>query len=287
MTRPLCRILLLPVFSVLSLCLLTTPAMATEFRIGIMQAQKGAAEKFGPLEAYLQDHGIEVQFVETPSYSEAARMFGEGELDGMFSGSGVAGSMIIKQVAYPVARPVSRDGHSTYWAVILAPQGAPAFTGQGDYFTGKKVAFCALASSGQFFFRAVPGAVAASTQQLQAPSHGAAIKMLSEGKADVAIVKNWVWEGLKGQYPQLQQVGSDPEQNPDGTLIISQKADSEKVRTVTKILLGVQGDPSPKAQAVRDGLGIQGYIITSAADFSHTLKLLEKAGVGSDFNFSF
>ena len=52
----------------------------------------------------------------------------------MFSGSGIAGCMIIKDLAYPVVRPVSNGGWSTYWAVVLAPKGSPRFTQDAAYF---------------------------------------------------------------------------------------------------------------------------------------------------------
>jgi ABC-type phosphate/phosphonate transport system substrate-binding protein len=260
---------------------------AQEFRIGIMQDQKGVAEKFAPLERYLKDFGIDVRLVETDSYSAASRLFRDGQVDGMFSGSGVAGTMIIKDLAYPLLRPLDKQGHSTYWAVILAPKGAPKFTGTADYFRWKRVIYCALASAGEFFFRSIPGANQEANILFAAPSHGEAIAALAQGKADIAIVKNWVWEEMKGLYPHLEQVGSDAGENPDGTLIISKRADRKAMEKVSQALLALEQDQGEAAAALRDILNIRGYIRTTNIDFRHTLKLLRQAGVKGDFDFAF
>jgi ABC-type phosphate/phosphonate transport system substrate-binding protein len=266
------------------LVLLVASAGAQEFKIGIMQDQKGAAENFAPLELYLKGFGIEIKLLEAASYAAATRMFAEGQVDGMFSGSGVAGSMIIKEVAYPLLRPVSKQGYSTYHAVVLARKGAPKFTATADYFRGKKVIYCALASSGEFFFRSISGANREAIILFTAASHGAAISALAEGRADIAIVKNWVWEGVKGQYPHLEQVGSDSGQNPDGTLIISKQADRQAVQKVLQALLALAKDQGAAAAAVRSTMDIDGYIPTTAMDFRHTLELLRRAGVKADFD---
>jgi ABC-type phosphate/phosphonate transport system substrate-binding protein len=265
----------------------SVPAHAETFRIAIMQAEKGAAEHFAPLAQYLDKRGIQVKLVPTASYTDAALMFAEGKADGMFSGSGVAASMIIKDLAYPVVRPVDREGISTYWAVVVAPKGAPSFVPGASYFKGKRVVFCALASAGEFFVRSIPGALQAAREVTVAPSHGAAIEAVAKGQADIAIVKNRVWDNVKARYPGLVELGSDAGQNPNNTLIISKKTDPAIVKRLTGVLLALQNDASPEAQAAREGLDIIGYIITSANDFQHTMGLLRSAGVDKSFDFHF
>lgn len=257
------------------------------FRIGIMQAQKDAARKYRPLEVYLKGQNIPVQFVATRNYPEGAELFAKGEIDGMFSGSGVAGSMIIKGLADPLVRPVTREGHSTYWAVVLAPQGAPPFTGKADYFAGKKVLATPLASSGEFYFRSLPGIEKVGATLLPTANHGAAIDALSHGAADIAIVKNWTWAAMKGKYPGLQAVGKDDGDNPDMTLIVGKKSDPGLVAKVKRALLVLQEDQSPEAQSVRDEMKITKFIPTTKKDFAHNLALLKRAGVDASFNFEF
>ncbi len=273
-------------FFILSITVLCSLATADQFKIAIMQDQKDAAQKFKPLVDYLKNKGIDVSFVGTPNYTTAANMFADGKADAMFSGSGVAGTMIIKDISYPVVRPIGKDGMSTYWAVILAPKGTPKYTGSNDYFKGKKVIFCSLASSGEFYFHSIDGHKTAA-QMLNAASHGAAIDALNRGTADVAVVKNRVWDKMKSQYPNLEAVGEDTGENPDGTLIISKRVDQKLAEKVKRSLLALKDDSSPEAKAVIDSLNIQGYIETLEKDFSHTIALLKQAGVDKSFDFAF
>ncbi len=262
-------------------------AHASQFRIAIMQDEVGAGKKYRPLETYLKGKGIEFSFVAAPNYPEAAKMFAGGKVDAMFSGSGVAGTFIIKDLASPLVRPVSKEGYSTYHAVVLAKKGSPKFTGNAAYFKGKKVVFTALASSGEIFFHSIPQINTAGATVLKAASHGSAIEALSNGGAEVAIVKNHVWEKVKHKYPHLVMVGQDDEENPDGTLIISRKADPEVVSKVSAALLSVKDDKSAQAQAALSELDATEFIKTTPADFKHTLQLLKAAGVDKNFNFAF
>jgi len=277
-------------YAFLLICTITLAnsyAAAEQFKIAIMQDEKGAAQKYTPLVTYLQNKGVEVSFVGAQNYPAAAQMFADRKVDAMFSGSGVAGTMIIKDLATPVVRPVSKEGHSTYWAVVLAPKGSPKFTGSAGYFKGKKVIFTALATSGEFYFHSIPDIKSVNATVQTAASHGAAIDALSKGVADVAIVKNRIWDKMKKDYPNLMAVGGDNGENPDSTLIVSRKAEAGTVSKVSKALLSLKDDMSPQAQAVREQLNIQGYIKTTTADFKHTLEVLKMAGVDKSFNFTF
>jgi len=256
------------------------------FRIAITQAKMGAARKYRPLESYMKDKGIDVQFVAAKDYPAAARMFDEGDVDAMFCGSGVAGSMIIKDLAYPLLRPKSKAGHSTYWAVVIAPKGNEKFDGNAEYFKGKKVLASPLASSGEFYYRSIPD-IEGQGQLLYASSHGSAVDALAKGAADAAVVKNWVWESMKDQYPQLELVGQDRGENPDGTLIVAKKADKDLVEKVGSVLFGINEDQSPAADAVREKMDMTVFIETTKEDFQHTLSLLREAGVDEGFNFRF
>jgi ABC-type phosphate/phosphonate transport system substrate-binding protein len=258
---------------------------AEQFRIVIMQDQSGAAEKFKPLLGYLSKKGIDATLVSPQDNSAAAGMFAVGTADAMFSGSGVAGFMILKDIAVPSVRPVDKNGHSTYWAVVIAKKGAPKFTGSADYFSGKKVVFTSLASSGDFYFHSLPGIEQAKATEIKAVSHGAALTALEKGEADVAIVKNRVWDVLKDKYPDLVLVGEDKGQNPDGTLIVSKKIPPTLEARISDALLALKEDSSAEAAAVKQSLGIQGYIRTTLKDFDHTLSLLRKAGVDKTLNF--
>lgn len=265
----------------------TGTAYAGEFKIAIMQDEQGAGKKYRPLEAYLEGKGIALSLVSATNYPAAADMFASGKVDAMFSGSAIAGVFIIKDLATPLVRPVSKEGFSTYSAVIIAPKGSPKYDAHADYFKGKRVIFPPIASSGEIFYRSIPNIKSVSAKLQKAASHGAAIDALSGGFADVAIVKNRVWDRQKEKYPNLVLVGRDNEENPDNTLIVSTKADAATVSKVQAALLALKGDKSPQAAAVRKEMDIQGFIKTTKADFKHTLELFQRAGVDRSFNFEF
>ncbi len=271
---------------VLTVCFTLSLAQAEKLKIAIMQDKKGAAAKYKPLVPYLKNNGIDVSFVGTPNYTAAAKMFASGKVDAMFSGSGVAGTMIIKDVSYPIARPLSTDGTSTYWAVVLAKKGSPKYAGSADYFKGKKIIYSALASSGEFYFHSIGGHKTAA-KLMKAASHGAAIDALARGAADIAVVKNRVWAKMKKKYPDLEVVGNDTGENPNGTLIVSKKLDPGLSGKLSNAMVGLMQDPSSAASDAREQMKIMGYIKTTKADFSHTLEMLGKAGVDKGFDFEY
>lgn len=261
------------------------PAMAAQvFKIGIMQAQAGAAKKYAPLETYLEKKGVTVKFLPVASYRNAATLFARGDVDAMFSGSAVAGVFILKGLATPLVRPVDTQGRSTYWAVVIGRRGGQPFNARSaDYFAGKKVAFPALASSGEFFFKSLPGAADANVTTIIAANHQDALEKLSRGEVDYAILKNMVWDSLQQKYPAFEKLGQDPGQNPNDTLIVSKKTAAETTKAVLTALIAVENDP--EAAAVREGLGIRNFTITSANDFTSTLDLLKRAGVTAQYEF--
>ncbi len=273
-------------FIVIPCLLIASVAYSTDFKILIMQDDKGAAEKYQPLINYLGKNGIPASLVSAPNYQQAAKMFVDGKADAMFSGSGVAGILIIKDLAYPVIRPVSKEGYSTYKALILAPKGSPKYT-DAKYFKGKKVIFTALASAGEIFYRSIPDIKNVDAKTMIAASHGAAIEALAKGIVDIAIVKDKVWEKRKSEFHNIEVVGEDTAENPDMTLMCSKKADRAQVDKVVKLLIKIKDDHSAEAAMLKEKLGIAGFIQTTQKDFKHTLELLKKAGITKDFNFSF
>lgn len=262
-----------------------TVARGADVRIAIIQAQAGEARKYQPLLEYLARSGVAASFVAAPDYRAAAELFAKGSVDAMFGGSGIAGTMIIKGLAAPAVRPIGSDGVSTYHAVVIAPRGSPAFSGAPGYFDGKRVIFSALASAGEFYFHSVGRSRPAAV--LRAASHGAAIDALARGQADVAIVKNHVWNKEKGKYPALEEVGADSGENPDGTLILSPKLAPDTARRIAVALLALEGDTSAAATAAKKSLRIRGFVAATEKDFAHTLALLRKAGVTRAFAFAF
>lgn len=266
--------------------LLPAGSEAAQFRVAYTQDQKSFVKKYMPLMDYLAKKGLVPSYEEVKDYPAAAALFASGGADAMLCGSGVAGAFMISELAVPLVRPVNTEGQSTYWTVILAPKGSPPFAGSADYFKGKKVTFTGLDSAGEFYFNSLPGAAQTDAIRIVAESSGDAIEALDKGQADIAIVKNRVWDSVQSRYPNLVAVGEDKGENPDNTLIVSVNIPISLRAKIAADLVAMQNDPSPEARAAKKSMKIFGFIKTTDKDFVHTLALLKNAGVTRSFLFS-
>lgn len=253
-------------------------------KIGIMQDMPNIAGYYRPLINFFKTKKINIKLVGYAHYNDAAIKFQNGDVDLMFAGSGVAGCMIIKKLAYPLLRPVHVNSLSTYSTVILAPKDSPKFHEDWSYFTGKKITCCSLASSGEFFVRSYIKEIG---ELKIAASHDDAIRSLSRGFSDIAIVKNTVWNSQKSNYPNVEIVGKDSDKYPNKTLIVSFSTNNELIKKVNLYLLDIENDNCYEANEVRSSLKILKFIPTTIDDFFDTLELLKKAGVTKDFEFKF
>ena len=252
------------------------------FTIGVMQDKKDVAKKYTPLVNYFALNGITVRLKGFRSYKDAAKQFKDGKLDAMFAGSGVAAIMILKNLALPLVRPQHNGDWNTYWAVVIVPKDNSDFEMSEDYLKDKRIICCALASSGEFFCRSI---VDKDKKLLIAGNHGNAIAALSKGAADVAVVKNRVWESEKTEYPDLKKVAEDHGENPDSTLIVSTQLKQEDQDKIRAVLLKLKDDTTSEASALKRELQITGFIKTDKKDFTHTFLILKKAGIDKDFDF--
>jgi len=285
------------VVSLICLALILTTAgfalAADTLHFVIMSSEdpKKEGPKYTALAEYLKagSPGIgDIQLRVAKDYTEAAKLFQGAEVDGMFSGSFVAGIFIKKEVARPIARPVLTNGATTYKAVIIAKEGTKPFAGIGD-FRGKKVAYTLLASSGEAFVRGLlPAGEKPENVYTPVPaaSHLIAINAVQSGAADYAVVKNMVWDPAK--FPGLALVGEDKGENPNNTLIMSNAAAGKHGEDIKRLLLKLEADTGAQAVEVKKLFGVKGFIPTTNADFNHTFEIFEKANINAKtFEFKF
>ncbi len=222
------------------------------------------------------------------NYPEAVRLFAQGDVEGMFSGSFVASVLIAKGLARPLARPLFAGNASTYRTTIVAKKGVAPFGGIAD-FKGKRVAFCLLASAGEVFARSLllPGEVLESVLvPVPVDSHQDALEAVQGGAADYAVVKSTVF--VPEEFPGLIVVGSDSGEHPDNTLIMPAEAFEKYGTMISRVLIGLEGDTSEKAEALKQAFGCRGFIATAGIDFAPTFTLLRKARVDpKTFDFVF
>lgn len=275
--------------------LLAAPAAfaAETLHLVVMSPVDAAREapKYEALSAYLTASNPllgDIKLRIAKNFPEAARLFEQGDVEGMFSASFVASVLIAKGVARPVARPLRVDGVSTYSTSIVAREGTGAFGGVAD-FKDKRVAYCLLASAGEVFLRSLLG----PGQELESvcvpvpvDSHQAALEAVLNGAADYAVVKNTVFSPER--FPGLAVVGADAGEHPDNTFMMPKDAHDRVGALIGRVLRGLEADTSEKAEAVRQAFGCKAFIATGGMDFAHTFSLLKKTGVDpKSFDFVF
>lgn len=275
-------------------CLVASTAFASEpLHLVIMAPTDPARElpKYEALSEYLQATNPqlgEIKLRVAKNYSEAARLFKSGDVEGMFSGSFVAAVFIGKGLARPVARPLRPDGSSTYRASIVAKEGVKTFGGLAD-FKGKRVAACPLAIAGEVFLRALldPGQKPESVYTpVPVDSHQGALEAVLRGAADYAVVKSTVF--VPEGYPGLALIGMQAAGNPDNTLILPTQVFEKIGDVVARALLGLEADTGEKARAVKEAFGCKGFVATSGMDFEQTFSIMKRAGVDlKTFDFAF
>ena len=80
---------------VLTLGIMPGIVKAEEFKIAILQDDQSSVQKYEPLVAHLAKTGIKVSLVEAPTYQAVTKMVASGEVDAVFNGPGIPGSMMV------------------------------------------------------------------------------------------------------------------------------------------------------------------------------------------------
>jgi ABC-type phosphate/phosphonate transport system substrate-binding protein len=274
---PLNVFLLTSVFLFQSLTL-----QARTLTIGVMHDSGDATRKYQLLANYISSNGIDSTVEIFHRYHNAVVSFNNKKLDALIAGSGVGAILLLKKMAYPLVRPVSIEGWSTYEAVILSHRGGKRFNGDPVFFDSKQVACTELASSGEFFIKSMGNK---TVSIVRAGSHLLAIRALNRGIVDIAVVKNRVWNSYKAMFPDLEQMGEALGSNPNMTLMISKNTNRKSVAKLKEILLGLGNDNGTAATKLKKMMKIEKFIPTEIDDFHYTLKLLNKSGITSDFSF--
>ncbi|MBF0531953.1 MAG: PhnD/SsuA/transferrin family substrate-binding protein [Candidatus Omnitrophica bacterium] len=258
----------------------------------IMVSDKPAEEapKYAALAKYIKTSvlGIgEIKLETAQDYAAAAAMFKSGSVDGMFAGSFVAAVFIKQGAAVPVVRPVLENDVSTYKAIIVALNGTPAFTGPADL-KGKKVAYCAYASSGEVFARSLIEGADPKTffTPLIKASHSSALQDVILKRADYAIVKNLTYKD-GAAYPGTIVAGGDTAENPNNTLILAKKTYDKYGAQIETALVQVAISADPAAQELKKLFKAKGFVKTTAGDFEHTYSIMANAKIDpATFNFN-
>ncbi len=79
--------------AVFALGVMPSMVRAEAFKIAVVQNDHYNAQAYEHLAAHLAKRGVSVTLVKVPTYDMVTKLFSEGQVDAMFSGSGIPGSM--------------------------------------------------------------------------------------------------------------------------------------------------------------------------------------------------
>ena len=245
-------------------------------------------ERFSPLAELLTERvGRPVNLTMISRYGSVIERLEQQQIDGAFLGSftGLLASLQLEME--PVARPINVDGSSTYCGVLFVRENTGIEDVEG--MRGTRLALVDRATTAGFLF---PRAWIRS-QGVEAMegffseiqfwgSHDAALRAVTDGRADVGAAKNTVFDRELERHPQWKEqirVLARSEKVPSNGLFLAKRVDPAVRSRVREVLLGLATDPEGKAVLQR--LGFLGFVETDVEDYAPVSELAAEAGIDS------
>ena len=276
-------------FSALLLSLsVVAAAPAAEFTVGLIPEQNVFRQKqlYDPLGAWLgKQAGVEVRFTILSRYGNILESFQEKSMDGAFWGS-FTGALAIRRLGVePLARPVWKDGSSTYHGLIFVRRDS-GISSAADM-KGRTLAFVDRATTAGYVFPVAwfrENGVADLSTHLQetffAGSHDAAIAAVLDGKADIGCAKNTIFRSLAARDPRVERdlviLARSPDV-PSNALGVRADLPAELKGKLRAALLAMTSDP--EGREVLAAFGALRFVETSRDDYAPVFDMASKAGI--------
>jgi len=243
-------------------------------------------ERYRPLAAYVSsriDRPIELKIL--PRYGSIVSNFNTIGLDGAFFGSFTYALAHREINVVPVARPVSLDGRSTYFGMILVRKES-AIRSPGAL-KGKRFAFVDaattagyllplhwLAKNGVADYRRFFG------EYYFAGTHEDVIRDVLNGRADAGATKNTVLDRMSQEDPSITErlvvLARSPDV-PENGLALRGDCDPRLREAIRATLLGMETDT--EGQVVLSRFGALRFIETTDADYEPVYRYAREAGI--------
>ena len=281
--------IMLVIFISFSLLCFSSSAVAQEkIIIGLLPEMNVFKQKqrFEPLAAYLSERmGITVKLTILSRYGNIIERIKEEELDGAFLGS-FTGALAISQLGVvPLARPINKDGTSTYFGHIFVRKESNIKTAAD--MKGKTLALVERATTAGYVFplawfkrQGIEDINTYFNDHFFAGSHDAAIDAVLNNEADIGAAKNTIYERMQKLHPQIDKelviLKSSPRVPSNGLCVRAGLPEKYKKQFKT-LLLNLHQDK--KGIDVLDKLGAQRFVTTSKEDYQPVLDLAAEAGI--------
>ena len=243
-------------------------------------------ERFEPLAAYLSERmGIAVKLTILSRYGNIIDRIKEEKVDGAFLGS-FTGALAISQLGVvPLARPVNKDGTSTYLGYIFARKNSNIK--QTADMKGKTLVLVERATTAGYVFplawfklQGVKDINTYFSDHFFAGSHDAAIDAVLNNKADIGAAKNTIYERMRESHPQVDKelviLASSP-RVPSNGLFVRKNLPEKHKEQLKNLLLNLHQDE--KGVNVLLGFGAKYFVATSKEDYQPVINLAAEADI--------
>ena len=177
--------------------------------------------------------GITVKPRIAKSYPQILESFDSDDYSLVYVGSFVQAIINARGLGTPLAQSV--NGKEMYSGILVYPKGQdPKAILSGS---PEQIAFALGASSGESSAKAAT----AGRASIGVASHMAGCRAVKAGKARAAVVKNWWWDGNKGEFPALESYeipGVSEKKNPDNVLTASKSLPADMAERIKKAAMG-------------------------------------------------
>jgi ABC-type phosphate/phosphonate transport system substrate-binding protein len=184
-------------------------------------------------DALSKGSGITVNPRIAKSYPQILASFDSADYSLVYVGSFVQAIINARSLGTPLAQSV--NGKEMYSGILVYPKGQDPkaiLSGSPDM-----IAFALGASSGESSAKAATGGKAT----LGVANHMAACRAVKAGKAKAAVVKNWWWDGNKGEFPDFESYqipGVSEKKNPDNVLTASRSLPADMAGKIKEAAMG-------------------------------------------------
>jgi phosphonate transport system substrate-binding protein len=243
-------------------------------------------QRFEPLAAYLSERmDIAVKLTILSRYGNIIDRIKEEEVDGAFLGS-FTGALAISQLGVvPLARPVNKDGTSTYFGYIFARKNSNIK--ETADMKGKTLVLVERATTAGYVFplawfklQGVKDINTYFSDHFFAGSHDAAIDAVLNNKADIGAAKNTIYERMMELHPRVDKelviLASSPRVPSNGLCVRNNLPEKHKEQ-LKNLLLNLHQDE--KGVNVLLKFGAKYFVATSKEDYQPVINLAAEAGI--------
>ena len=220
-----------------------------------------------------------------PRYGNIIDSFNAGTMDAAFWGS-FTGAMAIRKVGVePLARPLWKNGTSTYYGMLFVRRDSGI--SEVSQMKGKRMVLVDKATTAGYVFplaylheHGVEDINSFFSESYFAGSHDAAILAVHKGEAEVGAAKNTIFEMLAKEKPALTAellILAESARVPSNGLGIRSDVDEEVKVALLDALLSMENDP--EGEKVLEAFGAKRFLATTLEDYRPVFDMAKQAGI--------